>query len=474
VCFRFRRYDLLNLQVRLKMEKHHQNIQLLAEAPIRKVLWKFFLPAFTGVVVNSLYNIVDRIFVGQGVGVLALTGLSVVFPIMIIMMAFGMLIGMGSGVRISIFLGKKDFASAEKVLGNAFSLMIITSIVLTIVGFIIKEPLLRLFGASDDTIGYANEYLNIILFGTMFHMVGFSMNNMIRAEGNARIAMFSMLISAGTNIVLDPIFIFVFGMGVQGVAWATIISNFILCVWVINHFRSQYSVIKLRASNFRLKRSIVISIVTIGFSPFAMQFAASFVQGLFNIQLIKHGGDLAVGAMGIINSVATLVVMSIIAINMAAQPIYGFNHGAGNFVRVKRTLFICLKAAVIVSIVGFALMELFPSLVIKMFNARDAELLAIGKRGLRIFMAGLPVVGFQIIVGNYFQSTGKAAISALMSLLRQVIVLIPILIFLPTICGVNGVWVSAPISDFIAGIIAFTFITREIRRLNKAINQGAG
>ncbi|HPI69893.1 MAG TPA: MATE family efflux transporter, partial [Tenuifilaceae bacterium] len=281
-------------------------------------------------------------------------------------------------------------------------------------------------------------------------------------------------ISAGTNIVLDPIFIFVFGMGVQGVAWATIISNFILCVWVINHFRSQYSVIKLRASNFRLKRSIVISIVTIGFSPFAMQFAASFVQGLFNIQLIKHGGDLAVGAMGIINSVATLVVMSIIAINMAAQPIYGFNHGAGNFVRVKRTLFICLKAAVIVSIVGFALMELFPSLVIKMFNARDAELLAIGKRGLRIFMAGLPVVGFQIIVGNYFQSTGKAAISALMSLLRQVIVLIPILIFLPTICGVNGVWVSAPISDFIAGIIAFTFITREIRRLNKAINQGAG
>ncbi|HPI70170.1 MAG TPA: MATE family efflux transporter, partial [Tenuifilaceae bacterium] len=236
------------------MEKHHQNIQLLAEAPIRKVLWKFFLPAFTGVVVNSLYNIVDRIFVGQGVGVLALTGLSVVFPIMIIMMAFGMLIGMGSGVRISIFLGKKDFASAEKVLGNAFSLMIITSIVLTIVGFIIKEPLLRLFGASDDTIGYADEYLNIILFGTMFHMVGFSMNNMIRAEGNARIAMFSMLISAGTNIVLDPIFIFVFGMGVQGVAWATIIANFILCVWVINHFRSKYSVIKLRASNFWVNR----------------------------------------------------------------------------------------------------------------------------------------------------------------------------------------------------------------------------
>ena len=220
---------------------------------------------------------------GQGVGVLALHGVERGFN-------HDHYDGVWNAYRHGFggayfhFLGKKDFASVEKVLGNAFSLMIITSIVLTIVGFIIKEPLLRLFGASDDTIGYANEYLNIILFGTMFHMVGFSMNNMIRAEGNARIAMFSMLISAGTNIVLDPIFIFVFGMGVQGVAWATIISNFILCVWVINHFRSQYSVIRLRASNFRLKRSIVISIVTIGFSPFAMQFAASFVQGLFNIQ----------------------------------------------------------------------------------------------------------------------------------------------------------------------------------------------
>lgn len=435
------------------------------------MLWKFFLPAFTGIVINSLYNVVDRIFVGQGVGALALTGLSVVFPIMIIMMAFGMLIGMGAGVRISISLGKRDFAQAERVLGNAFILLIITSVILTVVGFLIKDPMLRLFGASPETITYANDYLNIILLGTMFHMVGFSLNNMIRAEGNAKIAMYSMLISAGTNIVLDPIFIFALGMGVEGVAIATIISQFILCIWVIRHFRSKMSVIKIRFSNFRLNGLVIISIISIGFSPFAMQFASSFVHGLFNIQLIKYGGDMAVGAMGIIISVAMMVVMSIIAINMAAQPIFGFNHGAGNFLRVKQTLYVCLKASVLASIIGFIFMELFPSLIIKAFNASDPELLAIGRQGLRIFMLGLPLVGFQIIVGNYFQSTGKAGIAALISLLRQVIVLIPFLLILPTFWGLTGVWVSAPISDFISGIISSTFLFFEIKRLNKAIAQ---
>jgi Na+-driven multidrug efflux pump len=200
-----------------------------------------------------------------------------------------------------------------------------------------------------------------------------------------------------------------------------------------------------------------------------MQFASSFVHGIFNIQLIKHGGDLAVGAMGIIMSISMIVVMSIIAINMAAQPIFGFNFGAGNFVRVKRTLYVCLKAAVLVSIVGFIFMELFPSLIIKAFNTSDPELLAIGQQGLRIFMLGLPLVGFQIIVGNYFQSTGKAGISAFISLSRQVIVLIPMLFILPSFWGLSGVWFSAPISDFISAIMSFSFLAFEIKKLNKAI-----
>jgi putative MATE family efflux protein len=451
------------------LREQHQNIQLLAEAPIKKVLWKFFTPAFAGVVINSLYNIVDRIFVGQGVGALALSGLSVVFPIMIIIMAFGMLIGMGAGVRVSIHLGKKSYNDAEHVLGNAFILLITISLAITIVGFLIKEPLLKLFGAGADTIEYANDYLSIILLGTTFNMVGFSLNNIIRSEGNAKIAMYSMLITAGTNIVLDPIFIFVFDMGVKGVAIATIISQLILCVWVIRHFRSASSVIRLRRKHLRLKWSIILSILAIGFSPFSMQFASSFVHAIFNIQLIKYGGDLAVGAMGIIMSVAMMVVMSIIAINMAAQPIFGFNYGAGNFVRVKQTLFVCLKAAVLASFAGFILMEAFPGLIIKIFNTSDPELYEIGTKGLRIFMLGLPVVGFQIIVGNYFQSTGKAAISALISLLRQVIVLIPILLFLPTVWGLDGVWYASPISDFIAGLISFSFLVWGIKRLNRAI-----
>ncbi|MDY0281691.1 MAG: MATE family efflux transporter [Salinivirgaceae bacterium] len=455
------------------METPHNNIKLLADAPIRKVLWKFFVPAFTGVMVNSLYNIVDRIFVGQGVGSLALSGLSVVFPIMVIMMAFSMLIGIGAGVRISIHLGKKQYDLAEQVLGNAFILLIIISIVMMGFGFLIKEPLLRMFGAGPDTIDYANQYLNIILLGVTFNMVGFSLNNLIRSEGNAKIAMYSMLISAGTNILLDPIFIFTLGMGVKGAAVATIISQFILCIWVIRHFKSANSIIKLRTKYFTVKWGVFISIISIGFSSFSMQFAASFVHGLFNVQLIEYGGDLAVGAMGIINSISMLVVMTIVAINMASQPIYGFNFGAGNFVRVKETLFISLKAAVIISIGGFLVMELFPGIIIKIFNSSDPELLKIGKTGLRIFMMGLPVVGFQIIAGNYFQSTGKAAISAFVSLLRQFIVLIPILLILPPFWGLIGVWVTAPISDFIAGIISFIFLQKEIKQLNRSIARTA-
>ena len=451
------------------METQHDNIKLLADAPIRKVLWKFFVPAFTGVVVNSLYNIVDRIFVGQGVGAMALTGLSVVFPIMVIMMAFSMLIGVGAGVRISIHLGKKQYDQAERVLGNAFILLLIISVLMSGFGFLIKDPLLRMFGAGADTIDYANQYLNIILLGVTFNMVGFSLNNLIRSEGNAKIAMYSMLISAGLNIILDPIFIFALGMGVKGAAWATIISQFILCIWVIRHFRSENSVIKLKSKFFTIKWGVVVSIISIGFSSFSMQFAASIVHGLFNVQLIKYGGDLAVGAMGIINSISMLVVMTIVAINMASQPIYGFNFGAGNFVRVRQTLFLSLKAAVLISIGGFLVMELFPGLIIKAFNSSDPELLKIGKTGLRIFMLALPVVGFQIIAGNFFQSTGKAAVSAFISLLRQFIVLIPILLILPPFWGLTGVWVSAPISDFIAGIISFSFLFREIKRLNRTI-----
>ncbi len=444
-------------------------IHELENKNIKSLLWQYFVPAFTGVIINSLYNIVDRIFIGQGVGAYALTGLSIVFPIMLITMAFGMLIGMGAGVRISINLGKKDFNRAELVLGNALILIWIVAVFVTVLGFIIKNPMLKLFGASETTIGYATDYINIILLGSIFNMTGFSLNNLIRSEGNAKIAMFSMLISAGTNLILDPIFIFVFDMGVKGAAYATVISMMVLCIWVLWHFRSNRAVIKLHARNFKIEFSIIKYIVAIGFAPFSMQIAGSFVQGTLNTQLVKFGGDLAVGAMGIINSVLMFLVMSIIAINMGAQPIIGFNYGAKHFNRVKETLMVGIKAATLISIAGWLMVELLPTPIIKLFNADNIELLNIGKHGIRLIFMAFPIVGFQVISGNYFQSVGNAKVAALLSLLRQVLILIPALFIFPGLWGLDGVWLSAPIADTLSAVIVFFFLRHEIILLNRRI-----
>jgi len=447
------------------MDKNHKNVEELEFKDIRKLLWKYFLPAFAGVIINSLYNIVDRIFIGQGVGAYALSGLSAVFPIMLIVMAFGMLVGIGAGVRVSINMGKKDFLRAEKVLGNAFSLIIIISILITVLGFAIKVPLLKLFGVGEDTFTYANDYLNIILFSTMFGMMGFSLNNVIRSEGNARIAMLSMIISAGTNIILDPLFIFVLNMGVKGAAWATMISQLLLCIWVLRHFTGKKAVIVLKTPNLKPDLKIIMYILTIGFAPFSMQIAFSLVQGTYNTQLIEYGGDLAVGAMGIILSVVMIIFMSIIALNMASQPIIGFNYGNKNFKRVKDTLVVCLRAGTYISLGGFAIVQLFPETIVRLFNKESEELLKIGVEGLRYFMAAWVLVGFQIVASSYFQAIGKAGIAAFLSLLRQVLILIPALFILPLHIGLTGVWLAGPISDTVAAFVCAVFLIREYRKL---------
>ena len=439
----------------------------LGEKNIAGLMWKFFWPAFIGVTVNALYNVVDRIFIGRGVGSLALSGLSVVFPIMILVAAFGMLIGIGAGVRISINLGKKEFNLAERVLGNSFILMIIVGLVVTVIGFMVKTPMLRSFGANDQTIGYAQDYLNIILLGSVFQVVGFSLNNIIRSEGNPRNAMFSMIICSVVNVILNPIFIFWLGMGVKGSALATVISQFILMVWVILHFTSKRSVLKLRLGNMKLDRFIIWQIVTIGMAPFAMQIAGSLVQATYNTQLIKYGADVAVGAMGIINSVAILIVMAVISINMASQPIIGYNFGAGNYSRVRETWYIGIKAGTIIAVIAFILVELFPGSIILLFNHDDPQLYEIGIHGLRIFLLMLPLVGFQVICSNYFQSIGKAKISLFLTLLRQVIFLLPLLTFLPMHYGINGIWMASPISDIISTCVVFIFFKIERRKLHQ-------
>lgn len=439
----------------------------LAELPVPRLMLNFFIPAFIGVFVNALYNIVDRVFIGQGVGSMALSGVSVTFPVMLIVMGFGMLIGIGAGVLVSINMGKRDMNKAEQVLGSSFLLMLLVSVLITVIGFSIKGPMLKSFGATAETVQYANDYLDIILAGTVFQVVGFSLNNIIRAEGSARTAMYSMLISAGTNMILNPIFIFGFGMGVKGSAYATVISMILLTVWVLMHFRSSKAVVKLKAENIRFDRKILFEILAIGMAPFFMQIANSIVQGLFNAKLIAFGGDLAVGAMGIVNSMATMIVMAIVAINMASQPIISFNYGAQSYKRVKEALRIAMIAASCIAVFAFVLVQIFPGSIVKLFNSADAGLLDFGRDGLRLGLLALPFVGFQVVAGNFFQSMGQARIAVLLTLLRQVIILIPLLFVLPNYFGLRGIWLSMPISDFCSAIIVVFFLTYQWKKLNK-------
>ncbi len=447
------------------MNDSRQVHELEHESP-GKLIRKYFFPAFASMLANALYNVVDRIYIGQGVDALALSGLTVVFPLMIIIMAFGMLVGAGAGVRISLCLGQKDFDRANRILGNAFFLGTVIGIVLMITGFLVRDPVLKIFGASPETLQYASDYFTIILIGTPMATVGFSMNNVIRAEGNPRIAMYSMFISAGLNAVLDPIFIFGLDMGVKGAAFATIISQGILAIWVTAHFRSKRSVTRLTLENFRPNTYIIKYIISIGFAPFAMNVASSIVTAVMNTRFIRYGGDIAVGALGIVNSSTMMLVISIISINMAVQPIIGFNYGAGLFCRVRETVLKAIRYGTYIAIGGWLICMLIPGAIIGVFNSDSMELRQAGIMGLRIYCAMLPVVGFQIIASNYFQAIGKAKLATFLSLLRQIIVLLPLVLILPHFWGVAGVWIANPISDLVAAVISFIFFHREIGKLN--------
>jgi len=433
-------------------------------------MWSYFVPAFAAMMANALYNIVDRIYIGQGVDALALAGLSVIFPLMIIIMAFGMLVGIGSAVRISLSLGEKDYHRANRILGNALFLAFTLGIVLMITGFLVRDKVLMLFGAGPETLKYASDYFVIILAGIPFSMTGYALNNIIRAEGNPRIAMVSIFISAGINIVLDPILIFGFDMGVKGAAYATIFSQFVLFVWVLLHFRGKKSIVKLVIPNIYPDPYIIKYIVSIGFAPFAMNAAASIITAIMNTQFIKYGGDISVGAAGIVNSATMMMVMTIISINMAIQPIIGFNYGAGLYCRVKETAVKAIKYGTLVATGGWLICMLIPGVVVSIFNSDNMELRQAGIMGLRIYCAVLPVIGFQIIASSYFQAIGKAKLATFLSLLRQIIVLLPLILLLPRFWGVEGVWIANPVSDLVAAVITFIFFRNELRKLNCVIS----
>ncbi len=436
----------------------------LGEEKITALLWKFSLPAIAGMVVNALYNVVDSIFVGHGVGEIGLAAVTIAFPIMIVMMGFGMLVGVGAAAVVSLRLGEHRQQDAEKILGNALSLVIIISILLTAGILYFLDPILITLGAEPTVLPYAREFTRIILSGSIFMYIGFGLNNIVRAEGNPKMAMATILISAGLNILLNPLFIFVFHLGIGGSALATVISQGVSAVWVMAYFFSKKSLLKLRYQNLALDKNIVSSIFKIGLSPFLMQIAASVVTVLFNFSLLKYGGELAVASIGVINRIAMLMLMPIFGISQGLQPIIGYNYGAKNYDRVKKALKLAIYAGSILSFIGFLLTQIFDTFIISLFTA-NPELINIGSHGMRIQLCMISVIGFQIIGANYFQAVGKAGYAIVLSLSRQVIILIPLILILPDVLGLNGAWMASPIADFLSAVLTGIFLQKEIRKL---------
>ena len=436
----------------------------LANEPVGRLLVKFSTPAIVGMLINVLYNIVDRIFIGRGVGSLAISGVGLTFPFMTIIMAFGMLVGIGGAALISIRLGEGKKDEAEKLLGNTFVMLILVSLGVTVFGLILRDPLLKAFGASAQTFKYAKEYITIILAGTLFNALGFGLNNAIRSDGSPNIAMATNLIGAITNIILDYIFIMKLGMGIKGAAYATLIGQSLNTVWVIKYFMGSRSSIKLRLQNTRLEKRLVMGIFSIGMSPFAIQLAGSVINIIANKALLTYGSDYAVGAMSIMISIAMMFLMPVFGINQGSQPIIGFNYGAVKYDRVKSALYMSIGAATAISIVGAFAVQMSPIALMKIFTP-DSDIISIGTGGIKILMLMLPVIGFQVVASNFFQAIGKAKISLFLSMLRQVILLIPLLLFLPAKLGLFGVWVSYPISDLLSSLITLVFLVKEIKTL---------
>jgi putative MATE family efflux protein len=437
----------------------------MRDQSIGKLLLKFSLPAIVGMLVNALYNIISRIFVGQGVGKLALAATTIAFPIMIIMFAFAMLFGIGATALISIRLGQQKKDEAEKVVGNATLMLVVFPALVAAIFLLYTDPILIAIGASKDVLPYARDYIHIIMFGSVFGSISFGVNNFIRAEGSPKTSMYTQILSAGVNIVLHYVFIMKMGMGIKGAAWATVIAQAVSAAWVMSYFLTGKSLLKIRAKYLMPEWSILLKIMAIGFSPFAMQIAQSIQNLILNKALYNYGGDLALSAVGILMGVSTLLFMPIVGISQGAQPIIGYNYGAHQYQRVKETLKIGTIAGTVIAVVGLVVIRIWPVEIASLFGD-DKELIALTAHAMLIFFAMFPVVGFQIVNANYFQAVGKAREAAFLSLARQVLFFIPLLLILPRYWGIEGVWRTAPIADLFSTIFTAVFILREVKKLN--------
>ncbi len=440
----------------------------LETEPVGKLLWQYAVPAIIGTMVMSLYTVIDRIFIGQGVGPDAISGLALTFPIMNLTAAVGMLVGAGASARISIVLGQKDQARAEKILGNSLILTLILASSYILFFIFFMDDILRQFGGSDKTIPYAREFLFYLLPGMALTNLCYSFNNIMRASGYPQKAMITMLIGAIMNVILDPIFIFWFKMGIKGAAIATVISMAVSTAFVMYHFTGKESTIRFHRQSFKLQWQIIRNIVSIGMSPFLINLTASAVAIFMNTSLQKYGGDTAIGAFGITNSYGMLIVMLIIGLCQGMQPIVGYNFGAGNLQRMQKALTLTAIVATIFTTLGFIGSTLFPQYLVRAFTT-DAHLIDVSSIGLRISMIMFPIVGAQIVITNFFQSIGKASISIFLSLSRQVLFLIPAILLLPRIWGLDGVWSASPTADGIATLITVWVLFAKRKLFNPTV-----
>lgn len=441
----------------------------LGTKSINSLLIQYSVPAIIASVATSLYNIIDSIFIGQGVGPMAIAGLAITFPLMNLVIAFVTLIAVGGATISSIFLGQKNIPRATDVVNNVFILCLIHAAIFGGVTLIFLDDILYLFGATPETISYAREFMQVILYGTPISYIFIGLNNLMRATGYPKKAMISALLSVAVNIILAPIFIFALEWGIRGAALATMCGQTAACIWVLYHFMSKESFVHFCRGNRWFSPAITRRIYAIGMSPFLMNICACIVVVFINKALLEYGaesGNLSVGAYGIINRTTMFFVMIVFGVTQGMQPILGFNFGANNWDRVKKTLSIGIRMGVLISSLGFLVTEIFPDEVSRLFTT-DATLTDIARNGFRLYFIFFPVVGCQIVITNFFQSIGSPKLSIFLSLTRQLIFLIPCLLIMPHFWGLNGVWLGMATSDLLAFILAVITLIVMIRRLNR-------
>ena len=433
---------------------------------IGKLLKQYALPAIIAQTASSLYNMVDSIFIGQGVGPLAISGLAVTFPLMNLSTAFGTLVGAGAATMLSVLLGQKNYKAANKVLGNVVSLNIIIGLIFMAVALIFIDPILYFFGASENTLPYAKEYMKIILYGNIITHLYFGLNAAMRSSGSPKKAMGLTIFTVIFNTILDPIFIFVFDMGIAGAAWATVLAQTIAMLVVLRHFSDRSRPFHFEKGIVSLDMRVAKDSLAIGMGPFLMNSAACLVTLFINQQLREYSGDLGIGAYGITNRFGFMFIMICMGLNQGMQPIAGYNYGARQYSRVKEVFWKTARLAVLVTTICFVIGVFFPQLAVGIFT-RDPELSALASRALRITMLVFPIVGFQMISTNFFQSLGMVKKSVILSLSRQILFLLPLLYALPKWYGADGVWASFPISDVLATLLSIYMLGRLFRKFNR-------